>query len=190
MGIGVIGGVWVAMHYRAKAKPPKVRMVGPPAPAPSPRAGNWGGRAHSQQGSDKALAPDREVQQGDFGPNFLPPGQLRDLSIQALYEYRQVLGTDGQPPIPELVADFLAALRWYRIAVSPHFGDDNIEALLGDNPQALMSGFIGWYQKAQPSADRDKAIEILQFFYPQDTMTTVMPLRLARMILRTQLGMD
>jgi hypothetical protein len=59
------------------------------------------------------------------------------------------------------VADFLAAMRYYRTAVAAAFSDDLIEAGLGE-PAPFIRGFITRYEETPASPDRDQAIAILR----------------------------
>jgi len=64
---------------------------------------------------------------GPHGPDALS-GQMRELSQQALDELHKHLDTTGNPQVDLTTADFLAAMRYYRIGVSPAMSNELIEA--------------------------------------------------------------
>jgi hypothetical protein len=89
---------------------------------------------------------------------------MQELSAQALSEIDTVLGPSHNPREQETyqeVADFLAAMRYYRTAVAAAFSDDLIEGGLGD-PAPFIRGFIARYEESPVSPDRDQAIAVLR----------------------------
>lgn len=93
-------------------------------------------------------------------------GTMAGLAGQALSEINSVLGPAngqrGQQTYQE-VADFLAAMRYYRVAFLASYTDDLISAGLSTQPAVFIAKAAARYRQLPPGSDRDQAIAILQW---------------------------
>lgn len=91
-------------------------------------------------------------------------GNMAALSEQALAEIHSTLGPGAaKEDFLHEVADFLAAMRYYRTSILAAYTDELIEAGLSDRPAVFIAKFISDYQGLPPSPERDQAIGILQW---------------------------
>jgi hypothetical protein len=112
---------------------------------------------------------------------------MKELSQQALDELHEHLDTTGNPQVDLMTADFLAAMRYYRIGVSPAMSDELIEAGL-EVPKQWISQCMANYSAAPATPDRDQAVKILEHFTSLPDAVAGPPVMFARLLLRKELG--
>jgi hypothetical protein len=91
---------------------------------------------------------------------------MKALSEEALVYTDALLPNlrNDSPGTAEMAADFLAAIRWYRVAVDPTETD---QTLLGDGiGRTRLETILDAYRHLPPSADRDQAMKILSYYLP------------------------
>jgi hypothetical protein len=120
--------------------------------------------SRSQPPPGPANVPRARPPQRFGGPDAFT-GPLRQLAIQAQHDVFAVFGPADNPEQEQThieVADFLAALRFYRLIVAAAFSDDLISGGLGGQAAQFVRGLMSQYAAAPPSLERDQAIAVLR----------------------------
>jgi hypothetical protein len=152
----LVGALLVLKFYfpaRARLRPPKTfepsptEPKGPQAPTGLPEA---------------RMSP---VDLGRFGPQYLT-GEMREESEKALELVHAI--TPGEPianpPIPEMAADVLGALRWQHRYVLKNFDDEILNNYLSGSRRACIEAHQKTYRdNVPPGPERDQGMNILGF---------------------------
>jgi hypothetical protein len=156
-GIAVIVGF---VYLRHRDHTPK--MYRTPLPPEPPRAPS-GPMGPIPPAGIQAPPPRPATTKHPFGPNFLT-GKLKELSEEALVEVHRFAVLPAEPgPIAEMAADYMAAVRWWRVGVDPNAPDNY---LFNAASSRRIETIIDAYRSLPPSRDRDQALQILGYYLP------------------------
>jgi hypothetical protein len=159
-----VGFVYLRHRTPAWKRAPK------PMPPPPPPPGPMGPRppVGIQAPPPKPMTPEHR-----FGPKYLT-GKIKELAEQAVVEIHQFTGQrsgtldpETSLPLADMAADYIAAVRWWRVAVDPNTPDNY---LFSEGGSERISTIIDTYRRLPLSRDRDQALSILGYYLPYDTV--------------------